>query len=168
MDVDRPQSRNNPSRWYRLNLHNNIVVDNMAGLAGGGISLQDSARVSIVHNTVANNDSTATAGAAFAPGSPNQSTPQPAGIVARAHSDGAERRPSAPMLDRWQPYREFANPTLDNNIVWHNRSFYWAIDTACDPTTSATPCFGLQPVIAGRRQRRGVRRPGGDGARRAA
>jgi hypothetical protein len=139
-------SPNNASNWYRLNLHNNIVVDNMAGQAGGGISLQDSARVSIVHNTVANNDSTATAGAAFAPGSPNQSTPQPAGIVARAHSGALSLAiGNAPGV---AAYKTFSNPTLDNNIVWHNRSFYWAIDTTCDPATSAAPCFGLQPVIA--------------------
>jgi large repetitive protein len=139
-------SPNDASNWYRLNLHNNIVVDNMAGLAGGGISLQDSARVSIVHNTVANNDSTATAGAAFEAGSPNQSTARPAGIVARAHSDALS---SAIGTDpSVAAYKTFSNPTLDNNIVWHNRSFYWAIDPACDPTTSVTPCFGLQPVIA--------------------
>ena len=131
--------------WHRLNLHNNIVVDNMAGLAGGGISLQDSARVSIVHNTVANNDSTATAGAAFEAGSPNQSTPRPAGIVARAHSGALSSAiGNAPAV---APYKTFSNPTLDNNIVWHNRSFFWLIDPTCDPATSATPCFGLQPVI---------------------
>ena len=63
---------------------NNLIVNNVAGLAGGGISMQDTANVRIHHDTVAHNDSTATAGAAFA--DPNQSTPQPAGIVAREHS----------------------------------------------------------------------------------
>ena len=144
--TDVQASPDNPGPWYRLNLYNNIVVDNMAGLAGGGISLQDSARVSIVHNTVANNDSTATAGAAFAPGSPNQSTPQPAGIVARAHSGAltAAIGNGAGVQD----YKTFSNPTLDNNIVWHNRSFYWQMVQGCDATTSPTPCFGLLPVIA--------------------
>ena len=47
-----------------------MIVDNMAGLAGGGISLQDTARANINNNTIANNDSTATAGAAFAAGQP--------------------------------------------------------------------------------------------------
>lgn len=144
--ADVEESPNNASNWYRLNLHNNIVVDNMAGLAGGGISLQDSARVSIVHNTVANNDSTATAGAAFAAGSPNQSTPRPAGIVARAHSGALTLAiGNAPGV---AAYKTFSNPTLDNNIVWHNRSFYWQMVEGCDATTSTTPCFGLQPVIA--------------------
>ncbi len=131
--------------WHRLAIHNNIVVDNMAGLAGGGISLQDSARVSIVHNTVANNDSTATAGAAFAANSPNQSTAQPAGIVARAHSQALTNAIGSSAAV--QAYKTFSNPALDNNIVWHNRSFYWEMVQGCDATTSATPCFGLQPVI---------------------
>jgi hypothetical protein len=138
-------SRNNSSGWHRINLDNNIVVDNMAGLAGGGISLQDSARVFIRHNTVAHNDSTATVGAAFAPNSPNQSTAQPAGIVSRAHSAAlAAAFGNAPAV---QAYKVFSNPTLTNNIVWHNRSFYWAIDPACDPVSSPTPCFGLHPRV---------------------
>lgn len=137
---------NNQNGWHRINLYNNIVVDNMAGLAGGGISLQDTARVFIHHNTVANNDSTATVGAVFDPET-NQSSAQPAGIVSRAHSTAlADAFGNAPGV---QPYRVFSNPRLSNNIVWHNRSFYWAIDPTCDPTTSTTPCFGLQPVIAG-------------------
>lgn len=142
--ADVQASRNNPGRWYRVNIDNNIIVDNMAGFAGGGISLQDSARVFIRHNTVANNDSTATVGAVFDPET-NRSDPQPAGIVGRAHSDAlANAFGNAPAV---QPYRVFANPTLTSNIVWHNRSFYWAIDPACDPTVSTTPCFGLVPRV---------------------
>ncbi len=130
--------------WHRLNLHNNIVVDNMAALAGGGISLQDSTRVFLVHNTVANNDSTATAGAAFAPGSPNQSTPQPAGIVSRAHSSALKAvfdDPDTPAGVR-NTRGAYSRPdSLANNIVWHNRSFYWRIDPN-DPAV-----FGLMPVV---------------------
>jgi hypothetical protein len=142
--TDVASSPNNPGGWHRINIDNNIVVDNMAGLAGGGISLQDTALAFIRHNTVANNDSTATVGAVFDPMA-NRSTAQPAGIVARAHSnalDGAIGNAGAV-----QAYKVFSNPTLQNNIVWHNRSFYWAIDPLCDPPTSPTPCFGLQPNI---------------------
>lgn len=142
--VDTQQARNNPGSWYRVNIDNNIIVDNMAGLAGGGISLQDTARVFIRHNTVANNDSTATVGAVFNP-TTNQSAAQPAGIVARAHSnDLANAFGNAPAV---QAYKVFSNPRLTANIVWHNRSFYWAIDPTCDPTVSTTPCFGLQPNV---------------------
>lgn len=131
---------NIPESWYSLNIFNNMIVNNMAALAGGGISLQDTARVFIVHNTIANNDATATAGEAFAAGSPLLSTPQPAGIVSRAHSDllaaafGTYRRVA--------PYKEFSNPSLVNNIIWHNRSFFFLSDTTQDP-----PFYGLLPDV---------------------
>jgi large repetitive protein len=87
-----PKNQNAPRQWYRVELHNNMIANNVAGLAGGGISLQDSVAVSIVDNTIANNDSLGTAGQAFAPGSPNESTPQPgAGLVSRAHSAALAR-----------------------------------------------------------------------------
>ncbi|MGI9305333.1 MAG: hypothetical protein ACR2RB_21920, partial [Gammaproteobacteria bacterium] len=76
----------NQSAWHQVDIFNNIIANNMAGLAGGGISLQDTPRVRIANNTVANNDSTGSAGAAFPPNSPNQSDPQAAGVVSRAHS----------------------------------------------------------------------------------
>lgn len=127
------------SAWYLINIFNNIITNNIAGLAGGGISLQDSARVNITHNTIANNDSTATAGVAFTPGNTNQSTAQPAGIVARAHSAALFNAISAgttsPALRT-----DFSNPTLLNNIVWHNRSFFWTLDNTTVPST-----FKLQP-----------------------
>lgn len=139
--LDVRRASNNPNGWYQLNVVNNMVVDNIAGMAGGGISLQDTVRANISNNTIANNDSTATAGAAFAAGSPNRSTAQPAGIVSRAHStllyNTIGNSPNA------SPYKlEFSNPTLFNNIVWHNRSFYWAIDDTTDPAS-----FGLVPDI---------------------
>ncbi|MBI5445819.1 MAG: Ig-like domain-containing protein, partial [Deltaproteobacteria bacterium] len=103
-----------PGAWYRVNLFNNVIVNNVTGLAGGGISLQDAARVSIVHNTVTHNDSAATAADAF-PGDPSQSTPQVAGIVSRAHSPGLAAASG----------QGFSNPELRNDIVWRNRSFFW-------------------------------------------
>jgi len=131
-------------QWHRINLYNNIVVDNMAGLAGGGISLQDTTRAFIVHNTVANNDSTATVGVVFN-ATQGRSTPQPAGIVSRAHSSALKAvfdDPDTPNGIR-NNRGAFSSPDrLDNNIVWHNRSFYWEID---DTTVPAT--FGLVPNV---------------------
>ncbi len=132
---------NNESTWYRLVLENNVVVNNLAGMAGGGISLQDVALSTIVNNTVADNQSTATAGAAFAPGSPNLSTAQPAGIVSRAHSTLlANTIGNGPRVS---PYKRYANPMLVNNIVWHNRSYFWSIDNSTLPAT-----FGLHANAA--------------------
>jgi len=137
---DVQQSPNIPEAWYSVEVLNNIITNNGAGLAGGGISLQDSARVFIIHNTIANNDSTATAGEAFAPGSPSESTPQPAGIVARAHSDTL-----ASLFGTYAKvaiYKEFSNPSLVDNIVWHNRSFYFVVDSTQTPTF-----YGLVPDV---------------------
>lgn len=99
--------------WHALYVFDNMIVNNVSGLAGGGISLQDVARGFIVNNTIANNDSTATARLAFPAGALN-STPQGAGLVAQAHTaaitNGSGQR--------------YANPVLADNIIWYNRSFY--------------------------------------------
>ena len=119
----------NQTNWYFLNIFNNMIVNNVAGLAGGGIALQDVAGGHIIHNTIANNDSTATAAAAFIlAGQPTQ--PQPAGIVSRAHSAALAT----------QSGQIFSNPQLTNNIVWHNRSFH----AVQDQTTLA---WSLQPAL---------------------
>jgi hypothetical protein len=137
--LDVRRAPNNPAGWYQLTLTNNKLVNNMAAMAGGGISLQDTVKASITANTVANNDSTATAGTAFPPGSPNLSAPQPAGIVSRAHSKllfnaiGAASGYKVP----------YSNPVLASNIVWHNRSFYWTIDRTTEPAT-----YGLLPNLS--------------------
>jgi hypothetical protein len=141
-DVD--QSRNQPNNWYALNIYNNMIVNNVTGLAGGGISLQDALRTNIIHNTIANNDSTATAGTAFAPGSPNRSTEQPAGIVSRGLT---------PLLfntignsAQARPYKiPYSNPTIANSIIWHNRSFYFFGDPNAVP---AVP-YHLEQITAG-------------------
>lgn len=119
-----------PAEWYSVDIFNNMIVNNVAALAGGAISMQDALRSRIIHNTIANNDSTATAGEAFAPGSPNMSTPQPAGIVSHAHN---------PELAAVLPAGEdsFSNPELADDIILHNRSFYYS-------TTG-----GLLPDLAG-------------------
>ena len=104
---------------YRVNLFNNMIANNVAGLAGGGLSLQDAAYVNAVHNTIVHNDSLATAGAAFTAG-PNQSVPQPSGIVSRGHTPLL-----AAALGAGEP--AFANPRLVNNIIWQNRSFYFGV-----------------------------------------
>lgn len=107
----------NDATWSKLEIVNNIIVNNVAGLYGGGIALQDVLRATIANNTIANNDSTATAALAFQAGAVD-STPQPAGIVSAPHSvalQGLITRPGEPT---------FSNPVLRNNIVWHNRSFY--------------------------------------------
>jgi hypothetical protein len=98
---------------YTLEILNNIIVNNVAGYSAGGISLQDAVNAHIVNNTVANNDSTATAANAFPAGSLD-SLPQGAGIVSNGHTGS--------LADATG--QAFSNPVLVNNIMWHNRSFY--------------------------------------------
>jgi FtsP/CotA-like multicopper oxidase with cupredoxin domain len=104
---------------YRVDLFNNVIVNNEAALAGGGIALQDAPYTRIVHNTVVHNDSLATAGAAFTlPGNARQSAPQPAGIVSRGHTPALVQALGSGAA-------AFTDPLLVNSIVWENRSFYF-------------------------------------------
>lgn len=130
------------NQWHRVDMLNNMIVNNVAGMAGGGVSLKDAAMVHMVNNTIANNDSTATAGLAFPAGSPNVSANQPAGVVAYIHSADLEANiGNSRQLD---PYRGFSNPTLINNIIWHNRSFHFESDSIVSP-----PVVRLVPDIGG-------------------
>jgi len=135
MDVS--SSPNTPGNWYWVNIFNNFIENNVAGMAGGGISLQDSTRVRIIHNTIAHNDSTATAGEAFTNG-PNDSIPQPAGVVGRVHSPDFAN--AFGLSGAVSTYRDFSNPVLANNIIWENRSFYFS-----STALPAPPFFGLLP-----------------------
>jgi len=108
--IDNPGTN---SLWHALHIFNNIIVNNVAGYGGGGISLQDVARGFIINCTIANNDSTATARLAFEPGALN-STPQGAGIVGHAHI-AAITNGSA---------QGYSDPVIADCIIWHNRSFY--------------------------------------------
>lgn len=124
-----------PSQWCDVIIANNIIANNVTGVAGA-ISLQDSAKVDIVYNTIVHNDSTATGSQAFS-GNPNLSNPQCAGIIARAHSPLLRNAfGTAPAVAQ---LKEFSNPELVNNIIWENRSFYFFIDN------TQTPSFGLLP-----------------------
>jgi len=132
---------NQISRWHLVDLFNNMIAGNVSSLAGGGISLQDALRVNIMHNTIAQNDSTATAGEAFSAGAPIISKAQPgAGVVSHGHS--AELKQFLPLS-----YPDFSNPTMVDNIVWQNRQFVFVgSGQTPDPNTGVTP-FGLCPDL---------------------
>jgi hypothetical protein len=139
--ADRP---NSSGQWHKVEIFNNMIVNNVAALAGGGISLSDAKNVNIKHNTIANNDSTATAGTAFAAaGELLQSQGQPgAGVVARGHSPAllAYQRGSDP---------DFSDAKLSDNIIWQNRWFVFnGVDTTVDPNTEVD-WYGLCPDIGG-------------------
>lgn len=132
---------NRPRDWHLIGIYDNIIANNVAALAGGGISLQDVALSRIIHNTVVHNDSTATAGEAFSPGRPDRSNLQPAaGIISRGHSAALAGAIGASR--QVEPYRDFSNPELANNIIWQNRVFYFEVDSTTEPNS-----YRLRPDV---------------------
>jgi hypothetical protein len=95
---------NQPQNWYAVQVTNNIINNNVAGWDGAGVSFEDALAVTMTNNTIASNDSTASAGVLFntlgAPLASSQSPapvcqsqnggsascPQPAGIVVMQNS----------------------------------------------------------------------------------
>jgi hypothetical protein len=132
-------------RWYRVIVSNNLLANNVSGLAGA-ISLADSVKTYIRYNTIANNDSTATGSQAFGI-DPNQSIAKPAGVVARYHSATmrtltelyVEEFPGSRLDEdnvnnRSDERMTFSDPIqLIDNLIYHNRSFYWR--NTDDPNT---------------------------------
>jgi hypothetical protein len=128
--------------WNSVTISNNIITNNVAGWDGAGISLEDALNVTIINNTIASNDSTATAGVLFntigAPlassqsGSgtqtinPNTSAPQPAGIVTMQNSPQltaaypANQKIACPPND--SNCAVYSNPYLANDLIYQNRS----------------------------------------------
>jgi hypothetical protein len=119
--LDVSASLGDSASWYQVGLYNNMVNNNVAGVAGA-LTLSDALMVDIRHNSVANNDSTATGSQAFLPGVPNMSVPQPAGVVSRLHSPVM-----ADLIDLVEVAvnLDFSDPVFMANIVFQNRSFYW-------------------------------------------
>ena len=67
-----------PTRWYGVTLTNNIIANNVAGYDGGGVSLRDTLKASLVNNTIISNDTTASAGVLFKTlGAVSASSPPP-------------------------------------------------------------------------------------------
>jgi uncharacterized repeat protein (TIGR01451 family) len=64
-DLGAGTSRNSHCYWNSANVTNNIIVNNVAGWDGAGVSLVDALAVNIVNNTIAANDSTASSGTLF-------------------------------------------------------------------------------------------------------
>ena len=154
--------------WFRVDIVNNVIVNNGAGKAGGGISLLDSSNVRIVNNTVSLNDSYATAARAFAIGDPTQAAntsaiatsdlQNGAGIAAYPHSTPFQAR-VAPLVLQGLPtaHAVHSNPTVQDSVVIGNRRYQWRVNyglpqdqAACQyDATGVNPCFGLGHIVAG-------------------
>jgi parallel beta-helix repeat protein len=137
---------NQPTLWNSVAVTNNIIVNNIAGWDGAGISLQDSLNVTIQNNTISSNDTLASSGVltqsigtpvASAPagsctqaGNSSASCPQSAGVTSMQNStlltttfSGLPGALTCPFGTSY-PCKAISNPLLQNNVIWQNRSFY--------------------------------------------
>jgi hypothetical protein len=167
-DIQRNPST--PSLWYQVNVNNNIIANNVAGWAGGGVSLHNAVRVNFRNNTVASNDTTSSAGVLFDssgasfstvpppgcdPNSPpsatnncsnsviTQSNFLPAGFETEMHDATLLTSFTNPAVQCGEDHShctKFSNPLLENNIFWQNRAF--RITTGTVPTAP-----GLQTTV---------------------
>jgi hypothetical protein len=142
-----------PERWYSVQVTNNIIVNNVAGWDGAGVSLEDSLAVNLINNTIASNDTTASSGSLFntlgAPLASSQSPtplclaqnggtvscPQPAGLVTMQNSPqltssfttGAITCPPGNYAPGTSPTNgtciHISYPAMYNNVFWQNRSY---------------------------------------------
>ncbi len=133
-----------PNLWNNVSITNNMIVNNVAGWDGGGISLQDSLGVSIINNTIASNDALASSGVltqsiglpqASAPAGSGTcvsatgttvSCPQSAGVTSTQHSPIFTTSLTGITITcpTGQPNCQgFSSPLLQNNVIWQNRSF---------------------------------------------
>ncbi len=146
-----------PAQWHKVTVTNNMIDNNVAGWAGGGISLADTLNASLVDNTIASNDSVGIAGVVLAGGVqlPGASTgqagvgrPSPSGIVTERTSAALLAQLGTPSL---RATNAISQPELVDNIVWQNRSFYYSGDgrlcagNVNTPAAVAGACTVLPP-----------------------
>ncbi len=135
-----------PQYWHQVSITNNIIVNNMAGWDGAGISLQDALNVNIVNNTIAHNDTLASSGVlansigtpqASAPaGNCVQNGPSGANTASCPQSAGVTSTPNSSLMLQaingltvtcpagHSGCTGFSNPILLGDVIWQNRSFY--------------------------------------------
>ncbi len=164
---------NNPARWNSVSITNNIIVNNIAGWDGAGISLQDSLNVSIINNTISSNDTLATSGVltqsigtpvASAPagnctqtgpsGANTASCPQPAGISSTPNSSVLTTTFVSPANHITCPTgttncMAFSNPVLQNNVIWQNRAFYIGVNNPSSGLTNQQNQVALLDAFTG-------------------
>jgi len=138
-----------PKLWNSVTVTNNIIVNNVAGWDGAGISLEDSLNVSIINNTISSNDALATSGVLTQSiGTPQSSAPAgncvqagPSGPASAScpQSAGVTTEENSPILTTtftgltitcptgMPGCTGFSNPLLQNNVIWQNRTFYIGI-----------------------------------------
>jgi hypothetical protein len=99
-----------------VNIRNNMITNNLAADLGGAIMLDDSSRVNIVNNTMANNVTTGTSE------SSQIGVPHGAGLTSEANEGLWQTDPRyAAQYPNAVTRPDFSRPTaLFNNIFWNN------------------------------------------------
>ncbi|HWZ76481.1 MAG TPA: hypothetical protein VNX87_08075, partial [Candidatus Sulfotelmatobacter sp.] len=135
-----------PQYWHDVTITNNMIVNNMAGWDGAGISLQDALNVNIVNNTIMHNDTLASSGVlTYSIGTPMASAPagechNAAGTASCPQSAGVTSMPNTTLLTTTfvvpitcpaghPNCTSFSNPILFGDIISQNRSFYIGVGT---------------------------------------
>ncbi len=149
-----PNNQNQPPQWYSVDVFNNMIVNNVAGLAGGGISLQDAVAVRIGTTRSPTTTAWRLRVRPSHPGSPDQSTPQPgAGIVTRAHS-AALAAASGQCRDVLRP----EDVRQQHHLAEPPVLLLGGCDSGCTPgDPGCTSTYGLCPDVSG-----GLACPGGN------
>ena len=134
------------TQWHYIAITNNMIDNNVAGWAGGGVSMFDALNTAIINNTIASNDSVGTAGNLLVANG-GHGVPKAAGIVSEPTSAALLGRFTTPANKQ-----KYANsiPTLTNDIIYRNRSFFYATDSkgngqVCIGNSSPSGCATLPP-----------------------
>ncbi|HUD65216.1 MAG TPA: IPT/TIG domain-containing protein, partial [Candidatus Sulfotelmatobacter sp.] len=154
-----------PTAWNSVSITNNMIVNNLAGWDGGGISLQDSLNVAIINNTISSNDTLASSGVLTQSiGTPLASAPagsctNAAGTTSCPQSAGLTSTVNSTLLTTTftgltitcptgQPNcTAFSNPLLQNNVIWQNRAFDIGVGGLGSATQNQQNLVSLSPTI---------------------
>jgi hypothetical protein len=94
--TDVPRFGTQPNLWYHVTVSNNVIVNNVAGWDGAGISLEDALAVRIINNTIASNDTTASSGVLVNTlGAPLASSQSPSSTCALTPANGGTANATA-------------------------------------------------------------------------
>ena len=130
-ETDDRRRRQLTGPWYQVTITNNMITNNVSGWGGGGISAVDALAVTLANNTIADNDSVGIVGSMIGSNPLNQAAPltnttgypSPAGVSV----DRTSAALLAGMTAANQALYQYSSPLMYNNILWQNRSFYFAI-----------------------------------------
>ena len=166
-----------PTQWNSVKITNNIIVNNVAGWDGAGVSLVDALVVNLINNTIVSNDTTASAGPLFNTlGAPLASStgptctancgtttaPQPAGLVTMQNTSQLTSALPANVicpvghgntllnpLARNGVCRKYSDPLLYNDVFWQNRAYYIGVGGSGDGGLNQQHLVSLYNAFSG-------------------